>query len=80
MEKKIKVEILAYVSVMDIVSAKTTNAMAANVTKNCQGKKERYKFDCYILHTVLLMIISLLIMTIISYYYAKQKRVNALTK
>ena len=51
------------ISVMTIVSTKMTNTIAINVTKNCHGKKVR---DCYILHTVLLAIILLLIITIIS--------------
>ena len=65
---------------MDILSAKMTNTIAANVTStaliNCHSKKVR---DCYILHTVLLVIILLLIITITCYYYAKQKGINALT-
>ena len=69
--------------VMDIVSTKMTNTVATNVTKNCHSKKVRYKFDCYILHTVLLVILLLLIITIISYHYAKrrskQKYIDALT-
>ena len=46
-------------SVMDIVSTKMTNTIATNVTKNCHSKKVRHKIDCYILHTVLLVIILL---------------------
>ena len=61
------------IDTMDIVSTKMTNTIATNVTKNCHKKKVRYKFDCYILHTVLLAIIFLLIITIIYYYYAEQK-------
>ena len=60
--------------VMDIVSTKMTNTIAANITStpsiNCYSKKVRY---CHILHTVLLVIILLLIIIIICYYYAKQK-------
>ena len=48
-------------SVMDIVSTKMTNTIATNVSINCHSKKVRYKIDCYILHTVLLVIILLLI-------------------
>ena len=48
------------ISVMDIVSTNMTNTIATNMTKNCHSKKEKYKFDCYILHTVLLAIILLL--------------------
>ena len=56
---------------MDIVSTKKTNTIETNVTStasiNCHSKKVR---DCYILHTVLLVIILLLIVTIICYHLA----------
>ena len=59
------------------------NTVATNLTKNCHSKKVRYKFDCYILHTVLLAILLLLIITIICYHYAKdrskQKDIDAIT-
>ena len=68
--------------VMDIVSAKMTNAISF-VSIKCYNKKARYKIDCYILHIVLLTIILLLIITIICYHYAKhrskQKGIDALT-
>ena len=54
---------------MNIVSTTKTSTIATNVTKNCLSKKVK---DCYILHTVLLAITLLLIITIIC-YYAKQK-------
>ena len=48
------------VTVMDIVSTEKTNTIATNVTStasiNCHSKKVG---DCYILHTVLLVIMSL---------------------
>ena len=50
-----------------------TNTMAKNVTKNCHSKKVRYKFDCYILHIVLTVIIVLLIIFIICYHYPKRR-------
>ena len=56
------------ISAMDIVSTKMTNNIARNVSINSDGKKVRYKIDCYILHTVLLVIIFLLIITIICYH------------
>ena len=60
------------ITVMDIVSTKKTNTITTNVTSiasiNCHTKKVK---DCYILHTVLLVIILLLIITIICYHYAK---------
>ena len=61
------------ISVMDIASTKMTNTMATNVSINLDGKKVRYKVDCYIFHTDLLVIILLLIITIICCYYAKQR-------
>ena len=65
---------------MDIVSTKMTNIIATNVTStapiNFHSKKVR---DCYILHTVSLVVILLLIIIIICYYYEKQKDINALT-
>ena len=59
--------------VTDIASTKMTNTIATNVTKNYHDKKARYKFDCYILYTILLLIILLLIITIICYHYAKHR-------
>ena len=67
---------------MDIVSIKTRNTIAINITKNCHSKKVRYKIDCYILHTALLVIILLLVITIIYYHHvkhrSKQKGIDAL--
>ena len=74
------IECAEIITAMDIVSTKKTNAIARNVTStasiNCHSKKVR---DCYILHTALLVIILILMITIIFYHYAKQKRINALT-
>ena len=57
-----------------------TNTIATNATStmsiNCHNKKVRYKIDCYILHTVLLVIILLLIITIICYPFAKHREQN----
>ena len=72
------------ITVMDIASTKMTNTIATNVTRtasvNCHSKRVK---DCYILHTVLLAVMLLLIITIIGYHYAKhkskQKRTDALT-
>ena len=54
------------ITVVDILSIKKTNTIATNVTStpliNCHSKIVGY---CYILHTVLLVIILLLITTII---------------
>ena len=56
------------ITFMDIVLTKKTNTIATNVTSTtsikCHSKKAR---DCYILHTVLLVIMLLLIITIICY-------------
>ena len=56
------------------IATKKTNTVATNITStasiNYHSKKLR---DCYILHTVLLVIILLLISIFICYYYAKQK-------
>ena len=64
---------------MDIAS---TNIMST-VSINSDDKKVRYKIDCYILHTTLLVIILLLIIAIICYHRtkhrSKQKDINALT-
>ena len=69
---------------MNILSRKTTNTIARNVSINSDGKKVRYKIDVYILQTVLLAIILLLIITIICYHYAKhwskQETIDALAE
>ena len=49
------------------------NATATNISTNCHNKKTKYKVDCYILHTVLLVIILLLIITIVCYLYSKNR-------
>ena len=59
------------ISAMDILSRKITNTIATNVTKNPHTKKVRYKFECYIFHTVLLTIVLLLIVTITCCHYAR---------
>ena len=62
------------ISVMAIVSTKMTDTIATNVMStasiNYHSKKVR---DCYVLHTVLLGIILLLIITIICYHYVKHR-------
>ena len=52
--------------VIDIVSTKIANTIATDVPINSDDKKVRYKIDCYILNTVLLMI---LLLSIITHYY-----------
>ena len=70
------------ISVIDIASLKMTNTIARNVSIIADNKKVRHKIDCYILHTILLVTILLLIITIISYHYvkhrSKQKGINPL--
>ena len=50
---------------------------------NSDNKKVRYKMDCYILHTALLVMMPLLIIVIICYHYtkhrSKQRCIGALT-
>ena len=72
------------ISALDIVTTKMANAITTNVTYtssiNFNSKKVR---DCYMLHTVLLAVRLLLIITIICYHYvkhkSKQKYINTLT-
>ena len=54
---------------MDIVLTIVTST----VSINSEDRKVRYKRDCYILHTILLVIILLCIITIICYIYAKHR-------
>ena len=61
------------ISVIDIASLKMTNTIATNVSIIADDKKVRHKIDCYILHTILLVIILLLIITIMSYHYVKNR-------
>ena len=76
--------VIAYdeiISVMDIISTKMTNTLATNVLINRHNKKVRYEIDCYILQTVLLVIILVSTVIIICDHYArhrsKQKSVDA---
>ena len=71
------------ISVMHIASTKYTNTIATNVTSTvsimCHSKKLRYQTDCYILLTILLVIILLLTINIICYHYAEQKVIKDIT-
>ena len=62
------------ITVIDNLSIKKTNTIAKNITItaliNWHSAKVR---DCYIFHTILLAIISVLIITIICYHYTKQE-------
>ena len=58
---------------MDIVATYVTNTVPTNVSSTVSTnyhKKARYKMNCYILHTVLLVTKVLLIIAIICYHYA----------
>ena len=71
------------INIMDSVSTDVTNTLSTNETNiipanitstvsiNSNDKKARYKMDCYILLTFLLVIILLFIVAIICYHYAK---------
>ena len=62
------------VIVIDIISTKKTNTIATNVTSTASiNWHSNIVRDCYILHTVLLVIILILASTIICFYYAKEK-------
>ena len=54
------------------------------MSTNSDDKKLRFKIDCYMLHTILLVIILLLMITITCYHYgkhrSKQKDINVQTK
>ena len=70
------------------VPRNVSSAVSTNVTStasiNFHNKKLRYKMDCYILHTILLVTILLFINAIISYHYtkhrSKQNRIGTPTK
>ena len=61
----------------------STYSIASTVSIDFHDKKVRYKMDCFIFHTVLLVIILLFRIAIICYHYAKhrlkQKHIGALT-
>ena len=65
------------INVMDSVSTNVTKTIPTNVANtvstNSGDKKVKYKIDCYILHTFLLVIILLFIIAIVCYHYTKQR-------
>ena len=72
---------------MKSVSTNVTNTISTNVISTVSicsdDKKVRYKMDCYILHTLLLVIIFLFIIAVICYHYSnisKQKNIGILAK
>ena len=54
----------------------TTNVISTMST-NSEYKKVRYKMDCFILHTLLLVIISLFIIAIIMQNMGQNKKILA---
>ena len=54
----------------------TTNVISTMST-NSEYKKVRYKIDCFILHTLLLVIISLFIIAIIMQNIGQNKKILA---
>ena len=54
----------------------TTNVISTMST-NSEYKKVRYKMDCFILHTLLLVIISLFIIAIIMQNIGQNKKILA---
>ena len=66
---------------MDIVSTNMTNTIPKNMTNtispnvstNSDDKEVKYQMDCYILYTVLLVIILQFIVAIICYHYIKHR-------
>ena len=64
-------------NVINTIIRNMTNTISINVmstvSKNSDDKKVRYKIDCYILHTVLLVTTWLYIITIICYHYVKHR-------
>ena len=59
------------------IARNMANAISTNVTStvstNSDDMKVRYKMDCYIFNTVLLVIILLFTIAIIWYHYAKHR-------
>ena len=51
-----------------------TNVTSA-VSTNFYNKNVRYKMGCYILHTILLLVILLFIVDIICYHYVKYRSI-----
>ena len=56
------------ISAMDFVSTNVVNTISTKVPTNSGSIKVRYKIDFYISHTVLLVIIIVLTITIICYH------------
>ena len=65
------------------VMSTVSTSVKSIASTNFHHKKVSYTMDCYILHTVLLVVILLFIIAIICYHYAKhrskQKNIDTLT-
>ena len=70
-DKKIVGDEIIYV--MDILSTNVANTISTNMSANSEGKNFRYKSVSYIFHTILLVIILLMTITIICYHYVKHR-------
>ena len=60
-------------SVLTNISTNLSTNVTSNVSINVLNKKVRYKMGCYVLHAVLLVIISIFIVAVICYHYAKHR-------
>ena len=56
------------INAADKLSINVSAIIIRTISTNFQNKKGRYKMDCYILHTVLLLIILLFIIAIVFYH------------
>ena len=59
------------INAADSVSTKVSTNFMSVASINFHYKKVRDKIDCYIMHTVLLVVILLFIIALICYHYAK---------
>ena len=73
-------------SIVNAADSITTNGSVKvmnSIPTNFRNKKVRFKMDCWILSTVLLLVILLFLITIICYHYTehrpKQKTIGTLT-
>ena len=68
-----------FITLSDTLLTKFTNTIATNVTSSASiyfhCKKVK---DCYILHTILLVIVLLLIITIVCYHCVNERRINTI--
>ena len=56
------------INTADNLSINVSAIIMRTVSTNFQNKKRRYKMGCYILHTVLLLIILLFIIAVVCYH------------